>query len=78
VNDANIAIAEIQMWQSRVGDMETSMERLREERDALVTSIASIKHREDALIERITELEGIVKRMTIALSQHRADGELYP
>lgn len=78
MNDANTMIAEIQMWQSRTSDLETSLERLRDERDALLSTIVSMKQREDALVTRVTELDDIVKRMTHEVTRHRADGELYP
>ena len=71
-------MAEIQMWQSRTIDLETTLERMREERDALLLTIGSIKQREDALVSRLSELEDIVQRMTHEITRHRQDGELYP
>ena len=78
MNDANTAIAEIQMWQSRVQDLETSNERLREERDSLLSTIVSLNNRERALLTRLTELDNTVQRMSREVSRHRTDGELYP
>jgi len=78
MTDANTAIAEIQMWQSRVQDLETSNERLREERDSLLSTIVSLNAREHSLLTRLTELDNIVQRMSREMSRHRADGELYP
>lgn len=78
MNDINHMIAEVQMWQSRTSDLETSVERLREERDMLLSTIVTFRHREDVLMSRLTELDDIVKRLTIEVSRHRADGELYP
>jgi len=78
MNDANTAIAEIQMWQSRVQDLETSNERLRDERDSLLSTIVSLNAREHSLLTRLTELDNIVQRMSREMSRHRADGELYP
>lgn len=66
------------MWQSRCNDLETSLERLRDERDALLSTLASWNIRENALVSRITELESSVHRMQHEISRHRADGELYP
>jgi len=66
------------MWQSRTSDLETSLERMREERDGLLLTVTSIKQREDAFVRRLSELEDIVKRMTHEITRHRADGELYP
>lgn len=78
MTDANNAIAEIIMWQSRVQDLETSNERLREERDSLLSTIVSLNNRERALLTRLTELDNTVQRMSREVSRHRADGELYP
>lgn len=78
MTDANTAIAEIQMWQSRVQDLETSNERLRDERDSLLSTIVSLNAREQSLLTRLTELDNIVQRMSREMSRHRADGELYP
>jgi len=78
MTDANTAIAEIQMWQSRVQDLETSNERLRDERDSLLSTIVSLNAREHSLLTRLTELDNIVQRMSREMSRHRADGELYP
>ena len=78
MSDGNYLMAEIQMWQSRTIDLETTLERMREERDALLLTIGSIKQREDALVSRLSELEDIVQRMTHEITRHRADGELYP
>lgn len=78
MNDINHMIAEVQMWQSRTSDLETSVERLRDERDVLLSTIVTFRHREDVLMSRLTELDDIVKRLTIEVSRHRADGELYP
>jgi hypothetical protein len=78
MNDTNHMIAEVQMWQSRTSDLETTVERLREERDVLLSTIVTFRHREDVLMSRLTELDDIVKRLTIAVTRHRADGELYP
>jgi chromosome segregation ATPase len=74
----NERLAEIIEWQARCSDAQTSIERLREERDALLTTIAALRDREDALVTRITELEESVHRLTQEVSRHRADGELYP
>jgi len=78
MTDANSAIAEIIMWQSRVQDLETSNERLREERDSLLSTIVSLNNRERVLLTRLTELDNTVQRMSREMSRHRADGELYP
>jgi seryl-tRNA synthetase len=76
--DANEQMAELIEWQSRCSDAQTSIERLREERDALLTTIVAMRQREDALVERVTELEAAVQRMTQEVARHRADGEMYP
>ena len=78
MTDTNSMLAEMQMWQSRTSDLETSLERLREERDGLLSTVGSMKQREDALVSRLSELEDIVQRMTHEITRHRADGELYP
>lgn len=74
----NEKLAEIIEWQARCSDAQTSIETLRDERDALLVTIASLRIREDALVSRVTELEGMVQRMTQEIARHRADGELYP
>ena len=74
----NERLAEVIEWQARCSDAQTSIERLREERDALLATIASLRTREDALVTRITELETSVQRMTQEVARHRGDGELYP
>lgn len=74
----NERLAEVIEWQARCSDAQTSIERLREERDALLVTIASLRTREDALVSRITELETSVQRMAQEVARHRADGELYP
>ena len=74
----NERLAEIIEWQARCSDAQTSIERLREERDALLTTIAALRDREDALVDRITELEASVYRLTQEVARHRGDGELYP
>jgi len=66
------------MWSSRCNDLETSLERLREERDALLSTLSDLKARENALVSRMTELESTVHRMSHEIARHRADGELYP
>jgi predicted nuclease with TOPRIM domain len=78
VTDNNDMIAELHMWQSRVSDLETSNGRLREERDALLSTISDLHAREQSLLTRLTELDNIVQRMSREVSRHRADGELYP
>lgn len=75
---ANEQLAEMIEWQARCTDAQNSIERLREERDGLLNTISSLSQREDALVTRVTELEGIVLRMTHEIARHRADGELYP
>lgn len=75
---ANEQLAEMIEWQARCTDAQNSIERLREERDGLLNTIYSLTQREDALVSRLTELEGIVIRMTHEIARHRADGELYP
>jgi chromosome segregation ATPase len=74
----NERLAEIIEWQARCSDAQTSIEALRDERDALLATIASLRIREDALVSRITELEQSVQRMAQEIARHRADGELYP
>ena len=71
-------MAELIEWQARCSDAQNSIERLREERDALLSTIVAHRQREDALVTRITELEATVQRMTQEIARHRADGELYP
>lgn len=78
MSDGNERMAELIEWQARCSDAQNSIERLREERDALLTTIVSYGQREDALIERVTELESTVQRMSQEIARHRADGELYP
>jgi chromosome segregation ATPase len=75
---ANEQLAEMIEWQARCSDAQTSIERLREERDALLTTISALRHREDALVTRVTELEDSVSRLSQQVARHRADGELYP
>lgn len=76
--NGNERLAEIIEWQARCSDAQTSIEALRDERDALLATIASLRIREDALVSRITELEASVQRMAQEIARHRADGELYP
>ena len=78
MSDGNDRLAEIIEWQARCSDAQNSIERLREERDALLSTIVSMRQKEDALVERVTELEAVVQRMTQEIARHRADGELYP
>lgn len=78
MSDGNERLAEIIEWQSRCADSQTSIERLREERDALLSTISAMRSREDALVTRVTELEESVQRMSQEIARHRADGELYP
>lgn len=75
---ANEQLAEMIEWQARCSDAQTSIERLREERDGLLTTITVLSQREDALVTRITELEAAVSRLSQQVARHRADGELYP
>jgi chromosome segregation ATPase len=78
MSDGNERMAELIEWQARCSDAQTSIERLREERDALLSTVVAHRQREDALVTRITELEATVQRMTQEIARHRADGELYP
>lgn len=78
MTDGNERMAELIEWQARCADQANSLERMRDERDALLTTIVSMRHREDALVTRVAELEEIVHRMTQEIARHRADGELYP
>jgi hypothetical protein len=78
MSDGNDRLAEMIEWQARCSDAQNSIERLREERDALLTTIVSMRQKEDALVTRVTELEAIVQRMSQEIARHRADGELYP
>jgi BMFP domain-containing protein YqiC len=78
MSDGNDRLAEIIEWQARCSDAQNSIERLREERDALLSTIVSMRQKEDALVTRVTELEAIVQRMSQEIARHRADGELYP
>lgn len=74
----NERLAEVIEWQARCSDAQTSIERLREERDALLSTISALRDREDALVDRITDLEASVQRLTQEVARHRGDGELYP
>jgi chromosome segregation ATPase len=78
MSDGNDRLAEMIEWQARCSDAQNSIERLREERDALLSTIVSMSQKEDALVTRVTELEAIVQRMSQEIARHRADGELYP
>jgi len=78
MSDGNERMAELIEWQARCSDAQNSIERLREERDALLSTIVAHRQRDDALVTRITELEATVQRMTQEIARHRADGELYP
>jgi BMFP domain-containing protein YqiC len=78
MSDGNDRLAEMIEWQARCSDAQNSIERLREERDALLSTIVSMRQKEDALVTRVTELEAIVQRMSQEIARHRADGELYP
>jgi BMFP domain-containing protein YqiC len=78
MSDGNDRLAEMIEWQTRCSDAQNSIERLREERDALLSTIVSMRQKEDALVTRVTELEAIVQRMSQEIARHRADGELYP
>lgn len=75
---SNERLAEIIEWQARCSDQQTSIETLRDERDALLATIASLRIREDALVSRVTELEGTVQRLSQEIARHKGDGELYP
>lgn len=78
MTDRNEQMAEVIEWQTRCNDLQTSNERLREERDALLNTLVQMRQREDALLSRITELEATLQRLTLEVSRHRSDGELYP
>ena len=78
MSDGNDRLAEMIEWQARCSDAQNSIERLREERDALLSTIDSMRQKEDALVTRVTELEAIVQRMSQEIARHRADGEMYP
>ena len=78
MSDGNDRLAEMIEWQARCSDAQNSIERLREERDALLSTIVSMRQKEDALVTRVTELEAIVQRMSQEIARHRADGEMYP
>ena len=78
MSDGNERMAEIIEWQARCSDAQNSIERLREERDGLLSTISALRHREDALVTRLTELEESVSRLSKEIARHRADGELYP
>lgn len=78
MSDGNERMAELIEWQARCSDAQNSIERLREERDALLSTVVAHRQREDALVSRVTELEATVQRMTQEIARHRADGELYP
>jgi chromosome segregation ATPase len=78
MSEGNERLAEVIEWQARCSDAQNSIERLREERDGLLTTIAALRQREDALVSRVTELEESVSRLSQEIARHRADGELYP
>jgi len=78
MSDGNERMAELIEWQARCSDAQNSIERLREERDGLLSTISALRQREDALVTRITELEESVSRLSKEIARHRADGELYP
>lgn len=78
MSEGNERLAEVIEWQARCSDAQNSIERLREERDGLLTTIVALRQREDALVSRVTELEESVSRLSQEIARHRADGELYP
>lgn len=59
--------AELIEWQARCGDLQNSVERLREERDAARSSVDLLMHENDALETKLREATALVGRLTIAL-----------
>lgn len=59
--------AELIEWQSRCGDLQNSVERLREERDAARSSVDLLMHENEALETKLREATALVGRLTIAL-----------
>jgi hypothetical protein len=68
---SNQSIAEIAEWQARCGDLSTSNEQLREERDAALTLAAEHKLKHSILWERVTELEQAIKNQQAIIDRLR-------
>lgn len=67
--NGNDAVAAIQEAQSRISDLQTVNERLREERDAARSSVDLLLHENAALEESLREARARVDRLMTHLQQ---------
>lgn len=68
---SNESIAEVAEWQARCGDLSTSNELLREERDSALAYAAGQSAKHAILWERVIELEQTVKDQQATIDRLR-------
>ena len=61
--------AELIEWQSRCGDLQNAVERLREERDAARASVDLLVHENHVLEENLREANATISRLRIHIQQ---------
>lgn len=76
----NEQMAEIIFYQARVSDMETSIERLREDRETMRFRVDALLHENEELTNRIRDLETALEEARKKLNRfemtHRFDPDL--
>ena len=76
----NEQMAEIIFYQSRVSDMETSIERLREDRENMRFRVDALLHENEELMNQIRDLEASLEEARKKLNRfemtHRFDPDL--
>ena len=61
--------AEMIEWQVRAADLQNSVERLREERDAARSSIDLLMHESASLEQKIHDQQSIIDRLRLHIAQ---------
>ena len=76
----NESMAEIHFYQARVSDMETSIERLREDRETMRVRVDLLLHENDQLLTQIRGLQAALdeaqKKLNRFEMNHRFDPDL--
>lgn len=65
--------AELIEWQARCGDLQNSVERLREERDKARDSVDLLLHDNEELTTKLRQAEAMVGRLTMMLQGAEAE-----